>query len=98
MRLMLGLEGSSLKANLRKRAVGNHRLQGDIAGSGAGMLITGLSLKAGPALPNLALHFPRRGETLYGSGDLRLFPEVEDNRVFLFSVCHTGAHGVHRSA
>ena len=37
--------------------------------------MAGLRLKTGPALPNLVFRFPRRGETLYRSGDLSLFPE-----------------------
>lgn len=96
MRLILRL--SSPKASLRKRVIGRNGLPGGIGGSKAGMLMAGLRLKTGPALPNPVFRFPRRGETLYGSGDLSLFPEVRGKRVFPSSIYPTGAHVVHGSA
>ena len=98
MRLILGPEALAFKASVRKRVIGSNRLPGGIAGSRAGMLMAGLKLKTGPALPNLAFHFPRGGETLYGSGDLSLFPEIGGKRIFLFSIYPTGAYVVHGSA
>lgn len=60
--------------------------------------MAGLRLKTGSALSNLAFIFLGRAETLSGSRDMSLFPDVGRQRVFPFSKDLTGAHLVHGSA